>query len=328
MPGPELPRGELLRPGPRTGGSLTAGPLTGPLTAGTVTTGPLTTGPLTTGPLATGPEVPLLPLGNGPGLPGTQPFAAGPGAAPATAPRPDLAGSSTPSPTAPGLTAPGASNPGVCPPGLTAPGLTAPGQSNPGLSNPGLSNPGLTAPPWLTAPGPSVSWQRLSRRSMVVRPLTDLVRLLPLLAGLILLHSQTGGGLVWGIAAAVFAVITGLVHWVTTRYQITAERVYLRRGLLNQKTLSVARDRIRTVDITAHVLHRVLGVCRVSIGTGRNDLRSAESFHLDGVTRAEADSLRLILLPGLSAPGTSAQAAQAAQAHAAHAAQAARTPQA
>ena len=155
-------------------------------------------------------------------------------------------------------------------------------------------------------PGPGEPWRRLSRRSMVVRPLTDLVRLLPLLAGLVLLHSQTGGGLVWGIAAAALAVVTGLVHWATTRYQVTTERVYLRRGLLNVKTLSVARDRIRTVDVTTHLLHRVLGVCRVSIGTGRNDLRPGESFNLDGVTRAEADLLRLILLSGLSGPQTPA----------------------
>jgi putative membrane protein len=131
---------------------------------------------------------------------------------------------------------------------------------------------------------------------MVVRPMTDLVRLLPLLAGLLILHARTGAGLAWGAAASVFAVVTGLVHWATTRYMITDERVYLRRGLLNQKTLSVARDRIRTVDVTAHLLHRLLGVCRVSIGTGRNDLRSGESFHLDGVTRSEAESLRIVLL--------------------------------
>ncbi len=148
---------------------------------------------------------------------------------------------------------------------------------------------------------PALRWRRLSRRSMIVRPLTDLVRLLPLLAGLLILHTRTGGGLAWGVAAAVIAVITGLVHWATTRYLITGERVYLRRGLLNQKTLSVARDRIRTVDVTAHVLHRVLGVCRVSIGTGRNDLRSSESFRLDGVTRAEAEALRIELLTGVDA---------------------------
>ncbi len=214
-------------------------------------------------------------------------------------------------------------------PVMSAPAASGPAAREPAAREPVTSGPvtvGLGAP-WPAVPGPGEPWRRLSRRSMVVRPLTDLVRLLPLLAGLLLLHSQTGGGLVWGIAAAVFAVVTGLVHWATTRYQITAERVYLRRGLLNQKTLSVARDRIRTVDVTAHVLHRVLGVCRVSIGTGRNDLRSGESFHLDGVTRAEADSLRLTLLSGLSAPVASAtvKAAQTARAPAALAATAADT---
>jgi putative membrane protein len=148
--------------------------------------------------------------------------------------------------------------------------------------------------------GAGQTWRRLSRRSMVVRPLTDLTRLLPLVAGLLILHTRTGGGLAWGVAAAVVAVITGLVHWATTRYLITDERFYLRRGLLNQKSLSVARDRIRTVDVTAHLLHRILGVCKVSIGTGRNDFRSGESFHLDGVTRAEAESLRIELLTGAS----------------------------
>jgi len=175
--------------------------------------------------------------------------------------------------------------------------------------------------------GPVQLWRRLSRRSMIVRPLTDLVRLLPLVAGLLILHTRTGGGLVWGVLASVFAVLTGLVHWATTRYMITAERVYLRRGLLNQKTLSVARDRIRTVDVTAHLLHRALGVCRVSIGTGRNDLRSGESFHLDGVTRTEAEQLRIELLTG---PGTKAPLATAppAVASASAAAQAAVRPDA
>jgi len=141
----------------------------------------------------------------------------------------------------------------------------------------------------------------------VVRPLTDLARLLPVLAGLVILHSRTGSGLIWGIGASVIAVLTGVVHWATTRYRITDERVYVRRGLLNQKILSVARDRIRTVDVSAHLLHRVLGVCRVSIGTGRNDYRPGESFRLDGLTRLAAEALRDLLLAGLSAtPGAAA----------------------
>jgi putative membrane protein len=153
---------------------------------------------------------------------------------------------------------------------------------------------------------PHARWQRLSRRSMVVRPLTDLARLLPLLAGLLILHARTGAGLLWGGAAAAFAVITGLVHWATTRYLVTDDRLYLRHGLLNQKRLSVARDRIRAVDITAHLLHRILGVCRISIGTGRNDYRSGESFRLDGLTRVQAESLRALLLAGAPSPAVAA----------------------
>jgi len=146
--------------------------------------------------------------------------------------------------------------------------------------------------------GSDTGWLRLSPRSLVVRPLTDLARLLPLVAGLLILHSRTGSSLIWGVLAAVAAVVTGLIHWISTRYRITDERVYMRRGLLSTKLLSVARDRIRTVDVTAHLLHRVLGVCRVSIGTGRNDFRSGESFHLDGLTRADAEALRSLLLAG------------------------------
>lgn len=144
--------------------------------------------------------------------------------------------------------------------------------------------------------GSDTGWLRLSPRSLVVRPLTDLVRLLPLVAGLLILHSRTGGGLIWGVLASVAAVVTGVVHWITTRYRITDERVYMRRGLLNTKMLSVARDRVRTVDVTAHLLHRLLGVCRVTIGTGRNDFRPGESFHLDGLARSDAESLRALLL--------------------------------
>jgi putative membrane protein len=142
------------------------------------------------------------------------------------------------------------------------------------------------------------SWLRLSPRSLVVRPLTDLARLLPLLAGLIILRAHTGSGVLWGVAASAVAVVSGVVRWITTRYKITPDRIYVRRGLFNQKVLSVARDRIRTVDVSAHLLHRVLGVCRVSIGTGRNDYRSGESFHLDGLTKADAESLRVLLAPG------------------------------
>jgi uncharacterized membrane protein YdbT with pleckstrin-like domain len=148
------------------------------------------------------------------------------------------------------------------------------------------------------------AWLWLSPRSLVVRPVMDLIRLLPFLLGLLYLRSRGGSANYWGAAFAALAIVTSIVRWLTTRYRITDERIYVRRGLLSQKVLSVARDSVRTVDLTAHVLYRILGLRRVSIGTGRNDRREGESFRLDALTLARAEELRTLLLAVPAAAGT------------------------
>jgi putative membrane protein len=148
------------------------------------------------------------------------------------------------------------------------------------------------------------AWLWLSPRSLVVRPVMDLIRLLPFLLGLLYLRSRGGSANYWGAAFAAFAIVTSTVRWLTTRYRITDERIYVRRGLLSQKVLSVARDSVRTVDLTAHVLYRILGLRRVAIGTGRNDRREGESFRLDALTLARAEELRTLLLAVPAPAGT------------------------
>ena len=69
--------------------------------------------------------------------------------------------------------------------------MHAPGMPGPG---PG-SGPGPGPGPAGGFADPDARWQRLSPRSLIVRPLTDLARLLPLLAGGVGLHGQTRGGL-------------------------------------------------------------------------------------------------------------------------------------
>jgi putative membrane protein len=156
---------------------------------------------------------------------------------------------------------------------------------------------------------PDVSWLRLSPRSLVVRPVIDLVRLLPVLLGVLYLRSRGGSASYWGLGFAALAIVSSIVRWFTTRYRVTEERVYLRRGLLNQKILSVARDRVRSVDLSAHLLYRLLGLSRVSIGTGRNDRRDGESFRLDALTRTDAEALRARLLAWPTAAGAVLRAA-------------------
>ncbi|MEI7029896.1 PH domain-containing protein [Streptomyces pratensis] len=84
------------------------------------------------------------------------------------------------------------------------------------------------------------------------------------------------------------------VRWRRTRYRIGQERVDLHTGLLLVKRRSLARERIRTVDLTASLLLRLLGLVTVKIGTGEQGNDS--TLELDPVTRAEGERLRRLLL--------------------------------
>jgi putative membrane protein len=143
-------------------------------------------------------------------------------------------------------------------------------------------------------------WQWLSPRSLIVRPVTDLIRLIPLLAGALFFGTAHGGGGYWTLGLAALAIVASIVRWCTTRYRVTAERIYLRHGLLNQKVLSVSRDRIRSVDFSAHLIYRFLGLRKVSVGTGRSDRHEGGSLHLDALTLADAEALRALLLTAVA----------------------------
>src|SRR5439155_22932139 len=118
-------------------------------------------------------------------------------------------------------------------------------------------------------------------------------------------------GVVWGLIGVGYVVLLGLLRWVTTTYRISGEQVQVRRGLLRRETLTVPRDRIRTVDITASPLHRILGLALVTVGTGRTD-RKNDGLKLDALSAEEAARLRVELLDrSIAAPAGAAAAAPA-----------------
>ena len=109
-----------------------------------------------------------------------------------------------------------------------------------------------------------------------------------------------GGALLIGCAAA-----GDYIRWRRTRYRIGAERAELHTGLLLLKRRSLARERIRSVDLTAHPLLRILGLVSVRIGTGEH-VGGDSTLTLDPVSRAEGERLRRELLDRTVAevPGT------------------------
>ncbi|MEK6465666.1 PH domain-containing protein [Pseudonocardia alni] len=163
-----------------------------------------------------------------------------------------------------------------------------------------------------------VGWRRLPGRMLLVGPATALLRLAPALVVLVLFGAGSGNSTqVWiAGAAVVVAVAVGVVRWRTTRYRITDERVELHSGLLNRQRRSVPRDRIRTVDLTAPLLHRLVGLSVVKVGSGQSG--SDAGLDLDAVTTDEAERLRRELLarpapargPAAVAGGTGADRAR------------------
>ncbi|BAU82400.1 membrane-flanked domain-containing protein [Streptomyces laurentii] len=172
----------------------------------------------------------------------------------------------------------------------------------------------------MTSPGPvpghdgGEDWRRLAPRS--------------LLAGAAVLIGVAGGAampayvtlsggsrplwqaVAWVLAGSFLLVGGGsAADWVRlrrTRYRVGPERIDLHSGLLVVKRRSLARDRIRSVDLTANPLERLLGLVKVRIGTGEHT-GGESTLELDLVTRAEGEHLRRTLLARpAGAPGDTA----------------------
>ena len=154
---------------------------------------------------------------------------------------------------------------------------------------------------YVTAPRTEIAWQRLSPRMLLIHPVHELLRELPLLIGGLVLGSTTGNQS-WTVAVLALTAVVGVARWVTTSYRIDADpesgQVQLRAGLLHRKVLSVPRNRIRSVQTDARLLHRLFGlaVLRVSTGQETRGEHGSGAFELDAVRVEQVPRLRAILL--------------------------------
>jgi putative membrane protein len=139
---------------------------------------------------------------------------------------------------------------------------------------------------------------------LAVTPLRQLAGFLPVIAVILVVGIEGDfGGRIYGLLVGVLLVLlAGTLRWFTTRYRITSERVELRSGLLFRTTRSVPRDRIRTVDVTAGLAHRLFRLSVLKIGTGeRVEGVESRELTLDAISSREADRVRQRLLDRLDA---------------------------
>ena len=132
---------------------------------------------------------------------------------------------------------------------------------------------------------------------LVVHPVAGLVRLLPAFAIVLLTGREGDLSRVWfSLGGAALVVIFGVLRWRFTQYRITPDRVELHSGWIRRQRRSVPRDRIRTVDLTSRLEHRIFGLSVVKIGSATGGSGEHAGLALDAVSKAEADRLRRELL--------------------------------
>ncbi|MCW2562657.1 MAG: putative rane protein [Mycobacterium sp.] len=143
-------------------------------------------------------------------------------------------------------------------------------------------------------------WQRLSPRMLLVHPVHEVLRQIPLLIGSVVLGSATGNPM-WTLFGLALIVGYGVARWFTTTYRIDTEQVQLRTGVLQRNVLSVPRNRIRSVATDARLLHRLLGLTMLRVSTGQ-EAKGDTAFALDAVQAEQVPRLRAILLADSLAP--------------------------
>ncbi|WP_369690470.1 PH domain-containing protein [Nocardia yamanashiensis] len=137
-------------------------------------------------------------------------------------------------------------------------------------------------------------WQRLDRRMLLVHPITELIRFIPVLLATLIAGARSDNPM-WSLGVVGIIIVLAVTRWFTTTYRITRDNVELRTGLLQRKRLSVPRTRVRSVDVEADLLHRALGLAVLSIGTGQQAERG-DQFKLDSLDARLVPELRTALL--------------------------------
>lgn len=143
-------------------------------------------------------------------------------------------------------------------------------------------------------PSPGNGWVRLSPRKLLLDPVKAIGQaVVPVVVALVGISQSDMRFWPVVLPLAVLApLLLGALPWLTTHYRLTDSQIQVRSGILNKTTSTAPLDRVRSVDLEASLLHRVLGLQKVQVGTGVDDDR----ITLDALAAADAHALRTSLL--------------------------------
>lgn len=151
------------------------------------------------------------------------------------------------------------------------------------------------------------AWERLDARMLLLGPV-QAVRgfLVPAaVAAVGFGSSDLRRGLVIAGITLVLSLLVGMLPWLTTTYRVTGSALVVRTGVLRRQVLTAPLERVRSVDLEASLLHRLLKLRKVAVGTGVDD--GAITLDSLGADAAEALHRQLLSLSAMTAASGDAE---------------------
>ena len=155
----------------------------------------------------------------------------------------------------------------------------------------------MNAPPTSGLTEQRLDWRVLVVHTVTFRQARAILSSAGPIAVVVAVQGNLGSVGLIGIAvtATLASLAFSVLRWWRFSYQIDAQRLLVRQGLLTRSERAVPLDRVRGVDVEASALHRLfrIAVLRVdaAAGTGGND-----EAVLDAVSATDARRLRELLL--------------------------------
>lgn len=153
-------------------------------------------------------------------------------------------------------------------------------------------------------------WARLDPRTVPASTLVAAAALaaaaVPVGIGMLLSGLGAGWVLFWTISGVLFGTaataVSESIRLAVTRYRVDPHRIDRRVRFLFSTTSTMSAGRVRSVEITADVVQRRLGIATVRLASGETD---GARLTLAALDRAVAEELRRQLLAGRADTGTS-----------------------
>lgn len=159
-------------------------------------------------------------------------------------------------------------------------------------------------------PERNANWQRVSPVAalyFILRFMRYLIaqatNWLPLLIVVLINETLRQWALRYGLLAlGGVSLVAGVAQYFNFRYQVDADRLHLQQGVLSRQMLTLAFNRIQQADIRLPWYYRPFGLVTLNMESAGS---TAQEVAVSGIPRAQAESLRELILSHSERPGES-----------------------